>query len=35
MKDAKSAISNGEKKYNSKADGELIYPYEIVAGDLS
>jgi hypothetical protein len=33
MKDAKSAISNKTKKYNSKADGELIYTYEIVAGD--
>lgn len=33
MKDAKSAISNKTKKYNSKADGELIYTYEIVAGE--
>ena len=33
MKDAKSAIGKKTKKYNSKADGELIYTYEIVAGD--
>ena len=33
MKDAKSAISNKTKKYNSKVDGELIYTYEIVAGE--
>ena len=33
MKDAKSAIGEKTQKYNSKADGELIYTYEIVAGD--
>ena len=33
MNDAKSAIGKKTNKYNSKADGELIYTYEIVAGD--
>ena len=33
MKDAKSAIEKKTKKYNSDVDGELIYTYEIIAGD--
>ena len=33
MKDAKSAIGKKTKKYNSNVDGELIYTYEIVAGE--
>lgn len=33
MNDAKSAIEKKTKKYNSNVDGELIYTYEIVAGD--
>ena len=33
MKDAKSAIEKKTKKYNSDVNGELIYTYEIIAGD--
>jgi len=33
MKDAKSAIASKTNKFNSKVDGELIYTYEILAGD--
>ena len=33
MNDAKSAIGKKTNKYNSSAEGELIYTYEILAGE--